>query len=70
MKQIAQLVPSLILIYVGIGLLFGMYFFVKGAAQLDPLIKDSKWSVRLLLIPGAVGLWPLLLIRLIKKQKG
>ena len=69
MERIAQLIPSIILVYLAIGSLFGVYFFVKGAAQIDPLIKESKWTVRLLLVPGAIGLWPLLLGKLFKNLK-
>ena len=47
--------------YVLLGLLFGIYFFVAGAARMDSGIKDSRWTVRLLLLPGAIGLWPLLI---------
>ncbi|WP_299674207.1 hypothetical protein [uncultured Dokdonia sp.] len=69
MDIIVQIIPTIILIYLAIGLVFGIYFFIRGAAQLDELIKDSKWTVRLLLVPGAIGLWPLLLSRLLKPSK-
>jgi len=52
--------------YIALGFLFGIYFFLKGAAQLDPMIKESKWTVRLLLLPGAIGLWVVLLPKLLK----
>jgi len=54
-------------IYFALGLMFGIYFFVKGATRIDPLIADSKWTVRLLLLPGSIGLWPILLAKLLKK---
>ncbi|GGG23859.1 hypothetical protein GCM10011344_25810 [Dokdonia pacifica] len=69
MDILVQIIPTIILIYLAIGLVFGIYFFIRGAAQLDALIKDSKWTVRLLLVPGAIGLWPLLLSRLLKPSK-
>ncbi|MEL6919319.1 MAG: hypothetical protein AAFO99_16525 [Bacteroidota bacterium] len=56
-------------IYVGIGLFFAIYFFFKGAFQIDELIAESKWTVRLLLLPGAMGLWPVLLLKIITKSK-
>ncbi len=55
-------------IYFILGVLFGIYFFVKGAARMDPLITESKWTVRLLLLPGSIGLWPILLGKLLKKK--
>ncbi|MDY8134550.1 hypothetical protein [Aquimarina sp. 2201CG5-10] len=56
-------------IYAIIGVLFGIYFFIKGAFQIDELIADSKWTVRLLLVPGAIGLWPILLLKILKTSK-
>lgn len=69
METIVQIIPTIILTYLAIGLVFGIYFFMRGAAQMDDLIKDSKWTVRLLLVPGAIGLWPLLLLKLRKPKK-
>ena len=54
--------------YVIIGLLFAVYFFFKGAAKIDPLINDSSWKVRLLLIPGAIATWIFLLPKLMKNK--
>jgi hypothetical protein len=69
METIAQVIPTIILIYLAIGLVFGIYFFIRGAAQMDELIKDSKWTVRLLFVPGAIGLWPILFLKLINISK-
>jgi len=69
MEAIVQIGVSLLGVYAGIGVLFSIYFFFKGAFQIDAIVVDSKWTVRLLLIPGAIGLWPLLLKRIIFKSK-
>lgn len=60
---------NVLILYGILGLLFGCYFFIKGAFVLDPLIKDSKWNIRALLFPGAAALWPLLLIKIVKTKK-
>ena len=52
--------------YFAIGLLFSIYFFLNGAKKIDPGIRASKWQVRLLLIPGVIATWPLLLRKLLK----
>ncbi|WP_394750832.1 hypothetical protein [Spongiimicrobium salis] len=69
METAIQFAISLLGIYSGIGLLFGLYFFFKGAFVIDEIVADSKWTVRLLLIPGAIGLWPLLLKKIISKSR-
>ncbi len=69
MELLIQLFLGFLGIYTVIGVLFALYFFFKGAFALDPLIEESKWTVRLLLIPGAIGLWPLLLFKIINKSR-
>lgn len=54
-------------VYFAIGVVFGIYFLFRGAFQIDPLLKESKFSVRLLLLPGAIGLWPVLLKKIRQK---
>ena len=55
-------------LYLGLGVLFGLYFIISGAKKLDPVIKESGWGVRLLIFPGSVGMWPFLLTRLISSN--
>ena len=55
-------------IYFGIGFLFGLYFIIKGAPKIDPLMADTKKKVRFLLFPGVVATWPLLISKLIKSK--
>ncbi|WP_024771798.1 hypothetical protein [Aquimarina macrocephali] len=69
MTIVIQIIVSFLGVYFGIGFLFGIYFFIKGASQLDELITESKWTVRLLLVPGAIGLWPILLLKIINKSR-
>jgi len=47
--------------YFGFGLLFGLYFIFLGAFKIDPLMANSKKSIRLLLFPGVVATWPFLI---------
>lgn len=69
METVIQIGVSLLGVYGGIGLLFALYFFFKGAFLIDDVIVDSKWTVRLVLIPGAIGLWPFLLKKIIFKYR-
>jgi glycerol-3-phosphate acyltransferase PlsY len=54
-------------IYLVIGLIFSLWFVFKGARQLDENLSGASISVRLLLIPGSIALWPLLLYKIVKK---
>lgn len=69
MELLIQLFLGFLGTYTAIGVLFALYFFFKGAFKIDPLIGESKWTVRLLLVPGAIGLWPLLLSKIMNKSR-
>jgi len=45
------------------GLVFAIPFALVGARQIDPHAAQCSWGFRLLIIPGAMALWPLLLKR-------
>ena len=68
MKIIALIIINVILLYLIIGVFFSLYFFVKGAAKIDPLIKDSSKKVRVLLIPGAIVTWVFLLPKVLASK--
>lgn len=50
--------------YLVIGLLFGIYFVWYGATRIDPNAEHGPLAFRLLILPGSIALWPLLLGRL------
>ena len=49
--------------YLAFGLLFAVPFAFIGAKRIDPQAADGSWGFRLLIIPGAMACWPLLLRR-------
>jgi hypothetical protein len=50
-------------LYAGVGLLFAIPFAVRGAAAIDPVARHATWGFRLLILPGAVLLWPWMLAK-------
>ncbi|HEU5217472.1 MAG TPA: hypothetical protein VFU23_02380 [Gemmatimonadales bacterium] len=50
--------------YLALGLLFAVPFAWRWAARLDPAAKAGTWGFRLVMLPGAMLLWPLLAVRL------
>jgi hypothetical protein len=54
--------------YLGLGGVFGIWFAFLGAKRIDPLVADAGVRFKLLLIPGAAALWPLLLMMCLRKQ--
>jgi hypothetical protein len=49
--------------YLAFGLVFAVPFAVLGAQRVDPHALHGSWGFRLLIVPGAMALWPLLLNR-------
>jgi len=54
-------------LYLVIGLIFSLYFVFRGIVKLDEGVKDSPWHFRLLIWPGSVLLWSVLLLKIIRK---
>lgn len=50
-------------LYLGGGLVFAVPFVLLGVNRLDPHARPGTWGFRLLILPGTVLLWPLLLRR-------
>ena len=50
-------------IYLACGLVFAIPFALVGAKKIDPHAAHGSGGFRLLIIPGAMAFWPLLLNR-------
>jgi membrane protein implicated in regulation of membrane protease activity len=53
-------------IYLGCGFLFAIPFVFLGVKKIDPHASHGSWGFRLLIFPGVVAFWPLLLRRWLK----
>ena len=60
---LAELVVGLAGLYATAGLCFAVPFLAIGVTRVDPLGVGSPWTFRLLILPGVVVFWPLLLLR-------
>ncbi len=57
---LVNLLVIMVGIYLGLGLLFALFFVTKGAGKIDPTAKAGTIGFRLLIIPGVIAFWPLL----------
>lgn len=65
--------PVLLIIvglYVAVGLLVGLGFVFFGVNLVDPVAKDSPFVFRVAILPGCVGLWPVVLLKWFRAGKG
>ncbi|MDW3191358.1 MAG: hypothetical protein R8G66_03310 [Cytophagales bacterium] len=56
------------LVYVILGLLFSVYFYMKGAAKIDEGTQDTPWHFKLIIFPGVVLFWSVLLAKSLKSS--
>ena len=64
--EIATWVLRLIGVYLAAGLLFAPPFLFSGVRRIDPAASEGTTGFRLLILPGVVALWPLLLTRWVR----
>lgn len=50
-------------VYLLIGVVFGVAFALRGAGRIDPVARSGTALFRLLIVPGAAAIWPLLATR-------
>lgn len=61
--RIAELLVAAAGAYVAAGLLFAFAFVTRGVSRVDPVAREATLGFRLIILPGATALWPLLALR-------
>lgn len=69
--DIANLIVMGLGIYAGIGLIVGVIYMFGGVGKIDPAAKGKgmTFRARLIILPGIVGLWPLMLFKLLRQKE-
>ncbi len=55
-------------VYFVIGALLAAAIAFLGLARIDSGARDMPWSARLLILPGLVALWPLMLVKCLNQK--
>ncbi len=63
----AQLLVQSVTIYVGVGAAFAVVFLWQWVGLLDSAAEHGTWGFRVLVFPGVAVLWPLFVVRLIRR---
>lgn len=65
-EALANLIVAGIGLYLMIGLIVALVYVFGGAGRIDHAAKGKGLPIqaRLLIVPGVIGLWPLMLIKL------
>ena len=63
METIIAVILAILGAYLVLGFLFAVPFAFKGAKRMDPSAAEGTWGFKLLIIPGSMVFWPLLMRR-------
>ena len=66
--MVVEFLVYLFYTYLIVGFLFGLWFVFKGVKRVDQGMTDAKWILRLMILPGTVALWPLMLRKSLKSK--
>jgi len=57
-----------IAVYLFAGIVFTIFFQAKGLSKIDEGVHGSSWGFRIIIIPGCIIFWPVLLEKWIKAK--
>jgi hypothetical protein len=63
-----NIIILIVSIYLTAGAAFAGPFVLRGVDKIDEGSKGSSWGFRLIIIPGTIVFWPLLLKKWIRKN--
>ncbi|HMG91841.1 MAG TPA: hypothetical protein VK589_17405 [Chryseolinea sp.] len=63
-----MIILYLVMAYLILGLVFSVVFVTRLIARVDESAAASPWTFRLIILPGCIVFWPLLLNRYLKAR--
>jgi len=66
---IAQIILLLALLYLVVGALFTPFFIAHGLHKIDEGTQGASLGFKIIIIPGCIMLWPVLLVKWRKKVR-
>jgi hypothetical protein len=70
MRQVIDLLLLLLALYAGGGIIVAAWLLARGLGRFDPNARGTSPAFRVLVTPGLIGLWPLMLRRARLAQRG
>ncbi len=55
--------------YGAVGIIVGIALVARGVDRIDPAMRGSPKSVRLVILPGCIALWPIMLAKWARAPK-
>jgi len=69
MEKTVTIVLIAVVLYLALGLVFAIAFITRGIAKVDEGTRGATFGFRIIILPGVVILWPILLRKWIKIRK-
>jgi hypothetical protein len=69
LEQVANVLVHALYLYGTLGFIFAIPFVVKGVQRIDEEAVGTGWGFRVLIVPGSVAFWPMLLKRWLGRQR-
>jgi len=60
--DVAEMILSALVLYIAGGLVFALAFLALGLRRVDALAAEGSTAFKVLIFPGIVGLWPIVLL--------
>ena len=68
--MVIDIILLVIEVYLALGVLFSIPFVIKGVTAIDPEgALGTKWTFRVIIIPGTIIFWPVLLKKWINTKR-
>ena len=66
---IAEVIVRAAAVYAAAGALFAAAFLARGLREVDPVAAAGTRGFKLIVLPGVIGLWPVLVCRWISARR-
>jgi hypothetical protein len=63
---IVNIILIIAAVYLAAGFVFAIPFVLKGVTKIDEGAHGSKWGFRIIIFPGTIVFWPILLKKWMK----
>ena len=66
---IVSIILIVVVAYLAAGVLFTVPFLLKGVTKIDEGAHGASWGFRVIIVPGTIVFWPVLLDKWVKASK-
>jgi len=63
-----MIILYMILLYLMLGVAFAVYFVTIAINSVDPSAKGTSWGFKIIILPGCILLWPVILKKYLKSK--